>query len=121
MTTVEEKDLELVALQATFDEYVESSKELETELESELEKVRTPRELPRQPMASLSPSSLSPPPKADAMALNMAYSSSSSSESPPMPSLACEDLVVVLTTLARLMNTVVADSTRCHLFIAFHT
>ncbi|GMH73896.1 hypothetical protein TL16_g06314 [Triparma laevis f. inornata] len=41
MTTVEEKDLELVALQATFDEYVESSKELETELESELEKLES--------------------------------------------------------------------------------
>ena len=41
MPTVEEKEAELAALQATFDEYVESSKELETELESELEKLET--------------------------------------------------------------------------------
>ena len=34
-----DKDAELVQLQASFDEYIESSKELELELESELSKL----------------------------------------------------------------------------------
>jgi uncharacterized protein YlxW (UPF0749 family) len=36
---LDEKDTELATLQASFDEYIESSKELESELESELAKV----------------------------------------------------------------------------------
>jgi len=41
MSTLEEKDEELKQMQQSFDEYIESSKELEQELESELTKLET--------------------------------------------------------------------------------
>ena len=40
MTTVEEKQKELDALQTAFDEYIVSSRELEEELDAELTKCR---------------------------------------------------------------------------------
>lgn len=40
MTALEEKQAELDALQAAFDEYIASSRELEEELEAELSKCR---------------------------------------------------------------------------------
>lgn len=40
MTTVEEKQRELDALQTAFDEYIVSSRELEEELDAELTKCR---------------------------------------------------------------------------------
>ena len=40
MTALAEKQLELEALQTTFDEYIASSQELENEMEAELTKCR---------------------------------------------------------------------------------
>jgi hypothetical protein len=39
--TVAEREAELLALQAAFDEYIASSRELEEELDAELAKMRT--------------------------------------------------------------------------------